>query len=674
MRRARQRASSPISATPPCSGPTRRPPDALRAAFDDYVYLRDNPAGPHRELWHHGAGCQAWLVVTRDTRTHEIFGVEPASRRSHAPAALRHDAPTTHAVRASAAAQPFRLPSGGLIDRVAAAALHASTAASYRAIPATRWPRRCSPTACGWSAAASSITGRAASSRPAPRSRTRWSSCAPARGASPTRARRRSSCTTGSRRAARTAGRRCASTCWRSTRCSRRCLSAGFYYKTFMWPAAFWEKVYEPLIRRAAGLGRAAGASRSRPLRAGLSRFCDVLVIGAGPAGLRRRWRPARSGARVILCEEDFRLGGRLLADRREIGGDAPASLGRAASRTSWRRCPTCALMPRTTVFGVYDGGTYGALERVTDHLPVPPPHEPRQRLWRIVAKRCVLAAGAIERPHRVRRQRPARRHAGRRRAHLCQPLRGRARPARRRSSPTTTTAGARRRSRARRHRGRGRHRSARRSVPAEHRGAAKPARARLIAGGEVIATRGRLARVRAVDGRAPRRARPRRIDCDLVCVSGGWSPTVHLTSPSRRPAGLERDASPPSCRARCRKGMAVAGAANGDSDAGATPCRRARRPALRGRGRLRLQRPARRRARAPTGRAPRVDAALARARLARQGVRRPPERRHRRRRRARRARGLPLGRAPQALHHARHGDRPGQDRQRQRPRASWPS
>ncbi len=55
--------------------------------------------------------------------------------------------------------------------------------------------------------------------------------------------------------------------------------------------------------------------------------------------------------------------------------------------------------MPRTTVFGVYDGGTYGALERVADHLPVPPPHQPRQRLWRIVAKRAVLAAGAIERP-----------------------------------------------------------------------------------------------------------------------------------------------------------------------------------------------------------------------------------------------------------------------------------
>ena len=46
----------------------------------DYVYLRDNPAGRHRDLWYHGSGCRTWLVVTRDTRTHEIFGVDYADR------------------------------------------------------------------------------------------------------------------------------------------------------------------------------------------------------------------------------------------------------------------------------------------------------------------------------------------------------------------------------------------------------------------------------------------------------------------------------------------------------------------------------------------------------------------------------------------------------------------
>ena len=66
----------------------RRPdpngPSAL-AEFVDYVYMRRNPAGPHEEFWYHGSGCQAWLVVTRDTRTHEILGAAPAMKRPEAP-------------------------------------------------------------------------------------------------------------------------------------------------------------------------------------------------------------------------------------------------------------------------------------------------------------------------------------------------------------------------------------------------------------------------------------------------------------------------------------------------------------------------------------------------------------------------------------------------------------
>jgi sarcosine oxidase subunit delta len=57
----------------------RRPdPEAPEAAFHDYVYLRDNPAGPHRELWYHGSGCRNWLVVTRNTVTHAIAGARSA--------------------------------------------------------------------------------------------------------------------------------------------------------------------------------------------------------------------------------------------------------------------------------------------------------------------------------------------------------------------------------------------------------------------------------------------------------------------------------------------------------------------------------------------------------------------------------------------------------------------
>ncbi len=151
-------------------------------------------------------------------------------------------------------------------------------------------------------------------------------------------------------------------------------LAAGFYYKTFMWPAAFWEKLYEPLIRRAAGLGRASGLHDPDHYdKATL--HCDVLVIGAGPAGLMAALAAARGGARVVLCEEDARLGGRLLSERRTIDG-RPALDWVAAAEAELRAAPDCRILDRTSVFGVFDG-EYGAVERVSDHLASPPPTRP---------------------------------------------------------------------------------------------------------------------------------------------------------------------------------------------------------------------------------------------------------------------------------------------------------
>jgi sarcosine oxidase subunit alpha len=173
-------------------------------------------------------------------------------------------------------------------------------------------------------------------------------------------------------------------------------LGAGFYYKTFMWPRAFWERVYGPAIRRAAGLGALSGAAAEDGYERAYA-HCDLLVIGAGPAGLMAAWAAAEAGADVILAEEDVAPGGRLLAEAEEVDGQAGADwaaglAGRLAAM------PNVRIMTRTAVTGAYDGGTYGAFERSAPDLAARP-GAPRGCFWRIVARRAVLAAGALERP-----------------------------------------------------------------------------------------------------------------------------------------------------------------------------------------------------------------------------------------------------------------------------------
>ena len=174
-------------------------------------------------------------------------------------------------------------------------------------------------------------------------------------------------------------------------------LSAGFYYKTFMWPAAFWEKLYEPLIRRAAGLGRAV-LERDPENYEKCWTHCDLLIVGSGPAGLSAALTAGRAGLRVVLAEQDFRMGGALLSESTTIG-EQTAPVFAETVLAELATLPNVTLMPRTTVFGWYDDNVFGAVERVQKHVAQPLAKLPVERLWRIAAKRALLATGAEERP-----------------------------------------------------------------------------------------------------------------------------------------------------------------------------------------------------------------------------------------------------------------------------------
>ena len=173
---------------------------------------------------------------------------------------------------------------------------------------------------------------------------------------------------------------------------------AGFYYKTFMWPRFAWHRWYEPRIRAAAGLGRAPpGPDPDRYAQ----RFahCEVLVVGAGPAGLAAALAAAASGARVILCDEQAQFGGSLLDEREASIDGQPAARWLSEALAALGRQPSVTLLPRTTAFGYFPHNLIGLNERLTDHLPAAHAGATRERLWQVRAREVVLATGAIERP-----------------------------------------------------------------------------------------------------------------------------------------------------------------------------------------------------------------------------------------------------------------------------------
>ncbi|MEL7187095.1 MAG: sarcosine oxidase subunit alpha family protein [Pseudomonadota bacterium] len=170
---------------------------------------------------------------------------------------------------------------------------------------------------------------------------------------------------------------------------------AGFYYKTFMRPKRLW-KYYERFIRSAAGFGRA-------PLDPDPDHYehrnahCDILVAGGGPSGIVAALVAAKSGARVIIADENAELGGSLLGSSQSIDGQ-PAHVWVDAALAELKSFDNVTLLPRATVFGYYDHNFLAIAERCTDHLSARDRKGPRQRLWRVRAKQVILAQGAFER------------------------------------------------------------------------------------------------------------------------------------------------------------------------------------------------------------------------------------------------------------------------------------
>jgi sarcosine oxidase subunit alpha len=173
---------------------------------------------------------------------------------------------------------------------------------------------------------------------------------------------------------------------------------AGFYYKTFMWPRSFWDKVYEPVIRAAAGLGVAPQVPDADRY-ANRHAHCDVLVVGAGPAGLAAALAAAQSGKRVIVADEQPELGGSLLHETTATIDGQSAEAWRGAAIAELDAQENVILLPRTTVFGYYNHNHIAMTERVTDHRADAPKTAPRERLWQVRAGEVVLATGAHERP-----------------------------------------------------------------------------------------------------------------------------------------------------------------------------------------------------------------------------------------------------------------------------------
>ena len=329
--------------------------------------------------------------------------------------------------------------------------------------------------------------------------------------------------------------------CWPSVRFDlgaatglfSRLLPAGFYYKTFMWPPRWWMR-YERPIRAMAGMGRCADAPDPERYEHRHA-HCDVAVVGGGPAGIAAALAAGASGARVCLVDEGARLGGMLLSTGEQMD-EGPALDWVAEAETELQALPNLRILTRATVFGYYDDNQLGIVERVADHR-APAPGEPRQRVWHLHARQVVLATGAHERSIAfgdndlpgVMLASAARGYANR---YAVRPGRaavmftnndtayGAALDLQRSGVAVTALV------------------DLRAEPPTVLASRLAAAGIELIPGSAAVhATGGREVRAVAIsriDEAGVPLGIPREIPCDLLCISGGWNPAVHLHAQAR--------------------------------------------------------------------------------------------------------------------------------------------
>ena len=178
-------------------------------------------------------------------------------------------------------------------------------------------------------------------------------------------------------------------------------IPAGFYYKTFMWPKSFWKNIYEPLIRKSAGLGKSPTLP-DPDLYDHKHIHCDVLVIGGGISGIIAAKIAAKSGSNTILIDDKNTLGGSTIFQNNENFkiNDEISKDWLFKEIEELKKLKNLTIKTRTSVAAYHSYNYLLAKENLTDHLSKNnKTSNIRQRLWKIRSNKVIIASGAIERP-----------------------------------------------------------------------------------------------------------------------------------------------------------------------------------------------------------------------------------------------------------------------------------